>query len=151
MTTESIDHATLCQLVHSGDIRTAQVVSQHGGWSVRVICGESGVKQLAAQRSKQVRLFKKLETLAVYLKGLGLMNFAVDAHMFEPGAAKTHTRPDRAQALKQAHAAAAYEQWFRHQVQSSMDDPRPSVPDDEARAMFTAKKASLRAAAEADS
>jgi hypothetical protein len=91
-----------------------------------------------------VRLFKKLETLVAYLQGLGLMRFEVDAHLFEPGAAKTHARPDRAVALKQAHAASAYDQWFHQQIQSSIDDPSPSVPDEEARALFATKKAILQ-------
>jgi hypothetical protein len=144
MITESIDHATLSRLASDGAVPTVQVVSQAGGWAVHVTY-DSCIKQLAAQRSQKVRLFKRLESLVTYLKGLGLTRFDIDSQQFEPGAAKTHTRPDRAAALKQAHAANAYDQWFRQQVQSSMDDPRASVPDDEARVLFAAKKAMRRA------
>jgi len=144
MTTESIDHATLSRLARADVAPMVQVVSQAGGWAVQVTC-ESCIKQLAAQRSQKVRLFKRLESLVTYLKSFGLTRFAVDAQQFEPGAAKAPLRPDRAAALKQAHAANAYDQWFRQQVQSSMDDPRASVPDDEAKALFAAKKTKLRA------
>ncbi|WP_066457768.1 antitoxin PaaA2 family protein [Castellaniella caeni] len=43
-------------------------------------------------------------------------------------------RPDRSAALKRAHEAAAYDAWFRDQVQASIDDPRPNVTDAQASA-----------------
>ncbi len=145
MTTQTIDHATLLHLINTGSVQAARAVGQSGGWAVQVQYG-SLQGQLTAQRSRQVRLFKKLETLVAYLKGLGLVSFVVDAEKFElPG---THRRPDRADALKTVHAAAAYDQWFRQQVQSSIDDPRPSVTDEDARHRFATKKAALLASAE---
>lgn len=144
MTTETIDHSTLTRLVEAGAVRGAHVVGQGGGWAVMVKYG-THERSLAAQRSRQVRLFKRLETLVAYLKGVGLAHFDVDAANFDPDARKTHTRPDRAVALKRAHEAAAYDQWFRDQLQASIDDPRPSVPDEDARRVFTDKKAILRA------
>lgn len=143
MATETIDHSTLSRLVEAGAVRGAHVVGQNGGWAVIVKYG-THERSLAAQRSRQVRLFKRLETLVAYLKGLGLENFEVDAANFDPDANKTHTRPDRAVALKRAHEAAAYDQWFHDQVQASIDDPRPSVPDKDARRAFADKKATLR-------
>jgi hypothetical protein len=145
MTMQTIDHATLTRLIGTGAVQAARAVGQSGGWAVQVQYGTLQ-GQLAAQRSGQVRLFKKLETLVAYLKGLGLVSFVVDAEKFElPG---IPSRPDRAQALKTVHAAAAYDQWFRQQVQSSIDDPRPSVADEDARRLFATKKAALRANAE---
>jgi hypothetical protein len=143
MTTETIDHATLARLVDSGVVQTAHVVSQSGGWAVRVRW-ESVEKQLAAQRSRQVRLFRRLETLVSYLKGLGLQSFEVNVEKFDPRASKTHSRPDRSAALKHAHQAASYDQWFRSQVQASIDDSRQSIADEEARRLFAARKAGLR-------
>lgn len=145
MTMQMIDHATLAHLIDTGAVHAARVVGQSGGWAVQIQYGTS-LGQLAAQRSRQVRLFKKLETLVAYLKGLGLVSFVVDAEKFELPA--THSRPDRAHALKTVHAAAAYDQWFRQQVQSSIDDPRPSMADEEARRLFATKKAALRAGGE---
>ena len=57
---------------------------------------------------------------------------------------KTYTPPDRPDAMKLAHAAAAYEDWVRKQVQISIDDPRPSVSDEETRRIFAAKRDALR-------
>jgi hypothetical protein len=38
----------------------------------------------------------------------------------------------------------AYDAWFRAQVQASIDDPRPSIPDEEARRIFAIKREKLR-------
>ncbi|MFP3654822.1 MULTISPECIES: hypothetical protein [Burkholderia] len=41
--------------------------------------------------------------------------------------------------------AAAYDQWFRDEVQESLDDPRESVSDEDARACFAKQRAELLA------
>jgi hypothetical protein len=45
--------------------------------------------------------------------------------------------------MKRAHLAAAYDTWFREQVQASIDDHRASVDDEKARKRFAAKRAAL--------
>ena len=52
-------------------------------------------------------------------------------------------RPDRAEALKRAHEAAAYDRWFRSQVQVALDDPRPNIPHEEVSARWAKKRAQL--------
>ncbi|HEV7777590.1 MAG TPA: hypothetical protein VGO76_12050 [Luteibacter sp.] len=140
---ETIDHSTLCRLAEAGAVRETHVVGQRGGWSVLVRYGTLE-RALAAQRSRQVRLFRKLETLVGYLKDIGIAHFEVDSVLYDPSAARTGTRPDRSLALKRAHEAAAYETWFREQVQASLDDERPAISDEDARRIFAAKKAALR-------
>ncbi|MNL88130.1 hypothetical protein D3C87_2176610 [compost metagenome] len=46
--------------------------------------------------------------------------------------------------MKQAHDAAAYEEWFKEQVQIGLDDSRPTVSDEEARRIFAAKRDAIR-------
>ncbi len=79
-----------------------------------------------------------------YLHGVGVMRFDVDASAFDPATPATNPRPDRAAALKAAHEAAAYDQWFRGQVQAAIDDPAPSIEDAQVRDYFAAKRAELR-------
>lgn len=146
MSADTIDHGTLSRLVEAGAINGAHIVGQSGGWSILVKYGMIE-RPLATQRSRQVRLFRKFETLVSYLKEIGIAQFDVDAANYAPDAAATIRRPDRAAALKRAHEAAAYDTWFREQVQASIDDPRPSIADDEARAQFAQRKAALRQAA----
>lgn len=140
---DTIDHSTLSRLVEAGAVRGAHIVGQSGGWAVMVKYGMTE-RPLAAQRSRQVRLFRKLETLVSYLKAIGIARFDVDAANYDASTATAPRRPDRSEALKRAHEAAAYDTWFREQVQASIDDPRPSISDEEARAMFAKRRAALR-------
>ena len=143
MTTETIDHSTLTRLLENGSVSSAHIVARPGGWSIQIRHGSKECS-LTAQRSRQVRLFKRLETLVTYLQDMGINHFDVDASNYDPFQIKTYTRPDRSEAMKQAHEAAAYEEWFKEQVQSSIDDLRPSVSDEEARRIFAAKRDAIR-------
>ncbi|EJZ19265.1 hypothetical protein RCCGEPOP_21222, partial [Rhizobium sp. Pop5] len=62
MTPETIDHSTLSRLVEAGAIDAAHVVGKTGGWSVVIRYGKAE-RPLAAQRSRQVRVFKRMDTL----------------------------------------------------------------------------------------
>lgn len=144
MSSETIDHNTLARLVEAGAVRAAHVIGQVGGWGVLIKYGMLE-RPLSATRSGKVRIFKKLETVMNYLKGLGISRFDVDAANYDASTLKTYTRPDRAEAMKRAHEAVAYDDWFKAQVQTSIDDPRPSIDADEAKQRLAAKRASLQA------
>ncbi|TDB48692.1 hypothetical protein [Photorhabdus luminescens] len=143
MVTETIDHPTLNRLVEAGAVNSVHVVGHNDGWALMVKYG-TVERPLVAQRSRQVRLFKRLETLVTYLKDVGIAQFNVDAANYNLDTPTKTARPDRAEALKRTHKAAAYDAWFRKQVQAAIDDPHPSVPHEEAKAQFAAKKAALR-------
>ena len=140
MARQTIDHSTLVKLVDAGAVRAAHVIGRTGGWGVIVSCGKT-VRQLAAQRGK-LRLFSKLDTVVTYLKGIGIARFDVDTLDYDPGENR-RARPDRAQALKHAHATAAYDKWFRTQVQASLDDPHPSIPHEAVTESWAKKRAQL--------
>lgn len=131
MATETIDHTTLTKLAEAGVVRSAHVVGQKGGWGILVKYGMTE-RALAAQRSHQIRIFRKLETLVDYLKGVGIPRFDVDAVNYDPNSVTTHKRPDRAVAMKDAHEAAAYTKWLKAEIQEAIDDPSPTIPHDEA-------------------
>jgi hypothetical protein len=147
MTTETIDHGTLTRLVEAGAIRAAHVIGQAGGWALSVKYGMAE-RFLAAQRTGKLRLFRKLETVMAYLKALGISRFEVDASGYDAEQAKTHhKRPDRAEALKRAHEAAAHDVWFRDQVQQALDAAdRPDavfIPHEQVKASWAARRAEL--------
>ncbi|MFT4134833.1 hypothetical protein [Labrys sp. (in: a-proteobacteria)] len=121
MTTGTIDHATLSTLVEAGTVRRAHVVGHPEGWSVEIRYGKNQ-RTLIAQRSRHARLFRRLDTLVSYLKDVGIAEFDVDAAAHEPGSAKAPARPDRAEALRKAHEAAAYDAWFREEIQKALDE-----------------------------
>ncbi len=66
-----------------------------------------------------------MEALVSYLKDLGIERFDVDATEYEVEGGTS--RPDRAEAMRRAHEAAAHDKWFRVQVEEAIneaDDPR---------------------------
>ena len=91
MTTETIDHTTLSKLADAGVVRSAHVIGQEGGWGILVKYGMTE-RALAAQRTHQVRIFRKLETLVAYLKGVGSPRFDVDAVNYDVGSAGPRKR-----------------------------------------------------------
>lgn len=144
MRTETIDHATLARLAEAGAVRSAHIIGQSGGWGVLVKYGMTE-RALAAQRSHQVRIFRKFETLVSYLKGVGIARFDVDAVNYD-SVSLTRSRPDRAEAMKDAHEAAAYNKWLKAEVQEAIDDPSPNIPHNEVMKDVRAIIANVRAA-----
>ncbi|WP_189660497.1 MULTISPECIES: hypothetical protein [Pseudomonas] len=142
--THQLDHANLSRMAESGRINATHIVGQPGGWAVQVDVNHQE-HVLIAQRSGNVRLFKKFETLVTYLLDLGIDHFQVDASTFDPSQLSTYQRPDRAQALKRAHEAAAYEGWFAEQVEASLKDASPVIEDDDAERQLDVLRANLKA------
>ena len=142
MAQEMIDHGSLTRLNEAGVVSEVSVIAQHGGWTIMIKYGASQAA-LMAQRSGKVRVFKRFETLAAYLKEFGINRFEVDITDFDPANGGGVTRPDRSEALKRAHEAAALDAWLREQVQESLDDPRPTVAHEDVKAYFAARKAVL--------
>ena len=130
MNAETITHTTLKELVEAGAIRRACAVAFGDRWGL--VFSYGGVeKTLRSKNGHNVRNWANLNSVAKYLAELGIRKFETDATNYDPNQ-KTLTRPDKSVALKKAHQAAEYDKWFREQVQAAIDDPRPSVPHDEA-------------------
>lgn len=144
-TSETIDHHTLTRLVEAGAVRGATVIGQPGGWGVVIQYGTTE-RAIAAKRGP-VRVWRRFETLANYLKDMGLYRYQVDAvnYTAESSTHSTPKRPDASERMKRAHDAAAYDEWFRGRVQASRDDPRPSIPNDQVKADFAKRREALRA------
>lgn len=144
---ETIDHQTLERLVEAGAVRGANVVGQPGGWGVVIQYGMT--ERALATKRDTVRIFRKFETLAAYLKTIGITKYGVDATQYDPVAIKTERkRTDAAERMKSAHEAAAYEGWLSKQVREAIDDPRPSVPHEEVMREWRNERAALVTRAE---
>lgn len=140
---ETIDHVTLSRLAEANVINGASIIGQPGGWGVVIKYGVTE-RALAAKRGS-VRIFRKFETLVSYLKGIGVARYQVDATGFDPASLKTTHRGTVASGrMKAAHEAAAYDKWFREQVQETLDDPRPSLPDAAVKKHFAARRKELK-------
>ncbi len=120
---DTIDQTTLLNLVQSGAVKAANVVGQPGGWGVIVMFGH--VQKALSVRRGKIRVFRKLDTLVEFLRGVGLMQYQVDASHFDP-AKNVRTNAAASLRLKTAHDAAAYEKWFNAEIDQAIkeaDDP----------------------------
>jgi len=150
MSVGTIDHTTLSKLAEAGAVHSAHVIAQERGWEIVVKLGKT--KQiLTAQRSHQARIFRKFETLVNYLKSIGIAHFDVDAVNYGDRNRAARARPDQAAKMKSAHQAAAYDEFFRQQVQNAIADKRPSLSTVEGRNRIDAARAFLLNKAETKS
>jgi hypothetical protein len=143
MGTNTIDHTTLTHLVEAGAVCGTDVVGLGSGWGIIVKYGMTE-RALATRRGAAVRTFRKFETLVSYLKNVGISKYNVDASNYDPTRIDAARRPDRSAALKRTHEEAAYNAWFREQIQASIDDHSPAVSHEDAKAQFADRKATLR-------
>ncbi|MDQ1924722.1 antitoxin PaaA2 family protein [Massilia pseudoviolaceinigra] len=125
-----IDHTTLAGLAGSGVVSSARVVGQADGWRILVMHGQSE-QALSDPPGGRVRIFPKLDTLAAYLKDIGIVHFDVDAVNFGPAMIADTMRAALPSATKDSHSTA-YVDWLKAEVQEAIDDTSPSVPHDEA-------------------
>src|SRR5690349_13358495 len=80
----TIDHRTLRSLANAGTAVGAEVVGQAGAWGLVINYGRAS-QTLAAARGKP-RTFRRFETLAGYLKEIGITDVRVNLAEYEPGA-----------------------------------------------------------------
>lgn len=81
---KTIDYGILRRLVSAGAHVDAEVIGAGGSWGVVINDGRTS-QTLAATRGRR-RTFRQFETLAGYLKALGIVEYRVNAAEFEPGA-----------------------------------------------------------------
>lgn len=141
---DTIDQTTLLNLVQSGAIKAAKVIGQPGGWGVVVMFGH--VQKALSVRRGQVRIFRRLDTLVEFLRGIGLMQYQVDASQFDP-AKNMRTNAAASLRMKTAHDAAAYEKWFSAEIDQAIkeaDDPTTQwISNEEAKAGWSKMRAEL--------
>lgn len=116
VTTIDIDHRALAKLASEQAMRDTVAVGQPGGWCVEVeLNGSRG--RLVSKRGGP-RLFSRFETLAGYLRRVGIDHFSVEAEHFTPTSSRS--RPDAAERMTRTHDAAEHDAWFRHQVEQAL-------------------------------
>ena len=115
-----IDGKAVRTLVDAEALHGARIVGRSGGWGVVVRYGamESAV---AAQRSRQPRLWRNLNTAVDYVRGeLGVSRFEVDTSGHDPDAL-ARRRPDVAARLK---GALSYDAWARADIAQAVEEAR---------------------------
>jgi len=101
---------------------------------------------LSKARSIQPRRFGNPTSALLVLRELGIAVAQLDATQWNPDQKEmSQSRENRAEAMREAHKAAAYSKWLAAEIQESVDDPRPSIPHDEVMAQMDTDIAALPA------
>lgn len=124
---QTIDTATARRMAEAGSIRGVSIIGQPGGWSV-MLKTDALEKPLGGQKIDRPRIWRSLDTLTEYLrKDLSIVKIDnIDTTHHSSADEHRHGRPDAAARMKRAHKAAAYDAWFRAQVDAGIkeaDDP----------------------------
>lgn len=102
---EKINHSALKILVEANAVNKVTALAYADKWSLRIMCGaNNNEKIVVAKNSGKTRVWRKLDTLAKYLRDLGVHQFETDVTKYDPSK-QTLRRPDSAAALKRTHMA----------------------------------------------
>jgi len=130
--------------VSAGGVTGATLKGQGGGFFVEIATRSGQDALLVKARSTEPRRFGNPASAMSVLRDVGIAIAQIDATHWNPNQKDmTHSRQNRAEAMRAAHEAAAYNQWLTAEVQASIDDPRPSIPHDEIMAGMDANIAAL--------
>ncbi len=104
---------------------------------------------LVDTRKKQPRVFGDPRRALSLLREMGIRKAAIDAVDWKPeqDGLLRRARPDKSAALKATHEAAAYDKWYREQVDAAIqeaDDPdTPWISNEDARKSAARLRAEL--------
>ncbi|MEH6456616.1 MAG: hypothetical protein V7749_09855 [Cocleimonas sp.] len=101
MKKHQINHNALTHLIEADAVSIVIVKAVGDTWALTVQVGDT-LKIVMAKNSGKPRVWRKLDTLAKYLKDLGINKFHTDVSKYDPSQ-KSLRRPDSANTLKQTH------------------------------------------------
>ena len=101
MKKHQINHNALTHLIEADAVSVVIVKAVGDTWALTVQVGET-LKIVMAKNSGKPRVWRKLDTLAKYLKDLCIEKFHTDVSKYDPSQ-KSLRRPDSANTLKQTH------------------------------------------------
>lgn len=130
----------------AGGVVGITLKGQGGGFFMEIATRSGHDAILSKARSAEPRRFGSPSTALIVLRDVGIAVAQVDATHWNPNQKEdTQSRESRAQAMRAAHEAAAYNLQLAKEIQASIDDPRPSIPHDAVMAEMHADIAALPA------
>ena len=130
----------------AGGVVGVTLKGQGGGFFMEIATRSGQDAILSKARSTEPRRFGSPSSALIVLRDIGIAVAQLDATHWNPDQKQvTQSRESRAQAMREAHQAVAYNQWVAGEVQASIDDPRPSIPHEEVMAEMDADIAALQA------
>jgi hypothetical protein len=142
---QSMTIEQLRAVLDAGGIEDVTLKGQGGAFLVQITT-RSGGAVLAKARSTQPRRFGNPAAALNVLREVGITVGRFDASEWNPADKdESPGNRGRAEAMRKAHQAAAYNAWLTNEIQASLDDPRPSDPNDEVMTEIDAEIAALTA------
>lgn len=130
----------------AGGVSCVTLKGQGGAFLVQIATRSGSGAVLAKARSSEPRRFGNPLAALNVLRDIGITVGQFDATEYDP--AKKEQYPGnrgRAEAMREAHRAAAYNQWLVSEIAASIDDPRRSILQDEVLTEMDADIAALEA------
>ncbi len=129
---------------NAGGVTGVTLKGQGGGFFVEIATRSGQAAFLVKARTTEPRRFGNPASALIVLRDVGIAVAQIDATNWNPEQKDmTRGRQSRAEAMRAAHEAAAYNQWLAGEIQASIDDPRPNIPHDEVMAETDADIAAL--------
>ncbi len=137
---DGINHNALKLLIEAGAVDTATVIANADQWTLKITFGDAE-KTILAKNSGKARIWRKLDTLAKYLSGLGINRFETDLANYDPSQ-KTLTRPDSAAILKRTHEAHRSQQ-EKEEIQEAITAIDKKASPDKVRVNWEQRRARI--------
>jgi len=131
----------------TGGVAGVTLKGRGGAFFVQITTRSGVGAVLAKARSDEPRRFGNPAAALNVLRDIGITIGRFDASEWDPAEREPSSRTSgRAEALRKAHKAAAYNEWLAAEIQAAIDEPGPSIPHDEVMARMDARIARHKAA-----
>lgn len=129
---------------NAGGVSSVTLKGQGGAFLVQIATRSGSGAVLSKARSTEPRRFGNPLAALNVLRGIGITVGQFDASEYDPAdKGQDAGNRGRADAMRTAHEAAAYNQWLVDEIQSSIDDPRSNLSHDDVMAEMDADIAAL--------
>lgn len=130
---------------NAGGVSGVTLKGQGGAFLVQINTRSGSGAVLSKARSSEPRRFGNPLAALNVLRDVGITVGQFDATEYNHSdRGRDAGNRGRAQAMRGAHEAAAYNQWLADEIHASIDDPRPSISHDEVMAATDADIAALQ-------
>ncbi|OHC75870.1 MAG: hypothetical protein A3G18_02120 [Rhodospirillales bacterium RIFCSPLOWO2_12_FULL_58_28] len=141
---QSMTMEQLRAAVSAGGVVGVTLKGEGAGFFLEIATRSGQNAVLSKARSVEPRRFGNPTSALVVLHNIGIAVARLDATHWNPGQKDmSRSRQKRAQAMREAHEAAAYNKRLAAEIQESIDDPRSNIPHDEVMAEMDADIAAL--------
>jgi hypothetical protein len=128
-----MQHLTLEQFRSTNDaggVLSVTLKAEGGSFEMQIETRRGLAKLVKSRDKSEMRRFVDPRKALLLLRDLGIRQAHIDSQQWRPEDQELERklRPDRAEAMKAAHAALSHTDWLREKLKMSADDTRPRVP-----------------------